>query len=339
MHRNLERLSSGALMSGPQSGKTVEHNPMRNVAGQNYELSKELAMACDLAARPLSRIQHSSRQDICTPAMLSDVQFEIFRDFAKRYAGINIADFKKSMVSRRVRTRLKALKIETFEAYCKILRGPERDRELQQLINALTTNKTEFFREPHHFHHLAERGLKLLPMQTCRSKQLRIWSAGCSTGEEAYSIAMTLAPAFSVPANGSYRILATDIDTQVLAHASAGSYHVSSLGSVPLSQRDRYFTSSPGNPTQYAVIPPIRDRILFQKLNLHDPWPMKGRFDVVFCRNVVIYFDKETQKRLFERFADILEMGGLLYCGHSESLHGVSSRFKAIGQSIYQRTS
>ena len=276
--------------------------------------------------------------DLTGNAPMSDEQFGFFKALARDHAGIVIADFKRNMVARRVRTRLKALVIRDLEEYCAYLRGPKGKRELQPLINALTTNKTEFFREAHHFEHLSREALHLF--KTSRGgqlKQLRVWSAGCSTGEEPYSIAMTLQEATTGGTAPDYRILATDIDTNVLAFARQGSYRKSDVTAISPALRAAYLQPDNAGERTFGISPAIKSRISFQHLNLHETWPMKGPFDIIFCRNVVIYFDKATQRRLFDRMADILAEDGFLYCGHSESLYGVSTRFRSMGQSIYQR--
>lgn len=310
---------------GPAPAAACERKD--HVEGSAWIGITQTAQSVELALRAIS-LQDS----------LSEEQFLYFKDIARRHAGIVIADFKKNMIARRIRTRLKALSIGTFDSYCELLKGPHGKRELQPLINALTTNKTEFFREIHHFEHLGREAVPLLSkLSTARVNRLRVWSAGCSTGEEPYSIAMTLHTLAAQRGSFDYRILATDIDTNVLAHAMSGTYRKADLKQLPPSYRAAFFSPASAEPGTYCISSQLKDRISFQRLNLHDHWPMKGPLDIIFCRNVVIYFDKATQRRLFERLADILTPGGLLYCGHSESLYGVCSRFRSIGQSIYQR--
>lgn len=321
--------------------ETLKRDALRPLAGRAGD---KVARPHAMRPAPVERARETTEgvQEILSSLPpqepLTDDQFTYFQDIAKRHAGIVIADFKRNMVARRVRTRLKALAIERVDDYCALLRGPDGARELQPLINALTTNKTEFFREYHHFHHLGYHAIPLLmKSRGGRVKRLRVWSAGCSTGEEPYSIAMTLHLEAMLRASIDFRILATDIDTNVLRHAKSGRYRLSDLANLPPSHRVAYFAPAYDAEGRFRVTPELRDRIAFQHLNLHDRWPMKGPFDIIFCRNVVIYFDKATQRRLFDRVADILTEDGLLYCGHSESLYGVSSRFRTIGQSIYQR--
>ena len=271
--------------------------------------------------------------------VLTDAQFETFRGLARRHAGIVIADYKRSMVYRRIKRRMDALRIDDAEAYCALLASPEGIHELQPLINVLTTNKTEFFREKHHFDHLSSAVLpKVLADKAAdRQRRLRIWSAGCSTGEEPYSIAMTLGKALEACPDLDARILATDIDTDVLDRARNGIYRAADVSRVPADFRNRYVDEKSAGEGQCRMPARMRKLVTFKQLNLHHEWPVRGPFDVIFCRNVVIYFDKPTQIKLFDRFASVLAKDGFLYCGHSESLYGISQRFRAIGQSIYQR--
>jgi chemotaxis protein methyltransferase CheR len=270
--------------------------------------------------------------------LLSLEQFDLIRRLAMKHAGIALADYKRNMVHRRVSKRLEALGLDNCEEYCALLTGPEGERELQPLINVLTTNKTEFFREKHHFHHLATVATpELLKAKLALgTRRLRIWSAGCSSGEEPYSIAMTLCQSVPDLALWDAKILATDIDTDMVEQGRRAIYDAEDLSSVPLGVRAK-FVEPVGADKRYRIAPSVRSRVVFKPLNLHDPWPMKGPFDVIFCRNVVIYFDKPTQCRLFDRFADILCDGSYLYIGHSESLYNVTERFRSIGQSIYQK--
>jgi len=265
--------------------------------------------------------------------------FDLIRQIARTHAGIVIADFKRNMVFRRVSKRLRALNLSTVSEYCAILAGPHGEREIQPLINALTTNKTDFFREVHHFDHMTKIVLPGLQAKAKSSGQrrLRIWSAGCSSGEEPYSIAMTLADSIRDLNHWDARILATDIDTETLKKGAAGIYDIRDSKSIPDAMRSKYVRTMPADKTRCSMSQSLRKLVAFKPLNLLDPWPMKGPFDIVFCRNVVIYFSKDTQRDLFDRFADLIATGGFLYIGHSESLYKVSNRFKIVGQGIYQR--
>ncbi len=272
-------------------------------------------------------------------APISQEDFDLIREIARVRAGIVIADFKRNMVFRRISKRLRELGLGSVSEYCAILTGPFGEQEIQPFINALTTNKTDFFREAHHFGHMTEIVLPELRAQsnTTAQRRLRIWSAGCSSGEEPYSIAMTLAESMPDLHHWDARILATDIDTEILKKGAAGVYDNRDLKSIPAAMRSKYVRTMRTDKTRCAMSKMLRTLVTFKPLNLLDPWPMKGAFDIVFCRNVVIYFSKDTQRELFDRFANQIRIGGFLYIGHSESLYRVTDRFKIAGQSIYQR--
>jgi chemotaxis protein methyltransferase CheR len=275
-----------------------------------------------------------------TDEQLSDSEFEYFREIARRHAGIVLADFKRSMVFRRIQKRLRSLGITRVADYRKLLDSPSGQFEIEPLINVLTTNKTEFFRESHHFDHLTSVALpKILNARKAQGNhRIRAWSAGCSTGEEPWSIAMTMA-SYPIGAGWDLKILATDIDTDVLKTAQAGAYRDSDLDTVPPALRSRYIDQPNIHDDRVLISKELRKLVTFKPLNLHSQWPFKGPFDTIFCRNVVIYFDRPAQRILFDRIADMLHPDGFLYCGHSESLYGISTRFRPIGRSIYQRTS
>jgi chemotaxis protein methyltransferase CheR len=270
---------------------------------------------------------------------LSQAQFEVFRELADRHAGIALPDYKRSMVHRRLSKRMKALGLADFSAYAELLADAAADGEIEFFVNALTTNKTDFYREGHHFDHLAAVALANLRKFLDRdgSRRLRFWSAGCSTGQEPYSIAMTLLSAFGDLARWDAKILATDIDTDVLEIGRKGVYPEEEVSRIPPAVRQRYVNPAPGEKDRFVVCREARSLVTFNPLNLHAIWPMKGKFDVVFCRNVIIYFDKPTQRTLFDRLANHMQEGGYLYIGHSETLYKVSERFQPVGQNIYQR--
>ncbi|MGH1419096.1 MAG: CheR family methyltransferase [Hyphomicrobiaceae bacterium] len=269
----------------------------------------------------------------------SDEQFNFFRDLAYRRTGIAISGVKKSMVLRRIRKRMQEIGISSVHDYCNFLNGPHGNREMQPLINALTTNKTSFFREGHHFEHLRKIGLpeSLARQENLGHGKLRIWSAGCSTGEEAWSIAMVARDVLGPSADSKIQILATDIDTDVLATANNGVYNRAIFEAVPTYLRGDYVRPIRGSYGECEVERSLRRLVTFKKLNLHDRWPFSKPFDIIFCRNVVIYFDTPTQRVLYNKFANALSQDSFLYCGHSELLHGLSDRFLPIGRSIYRR--
>lgn len=269
---------------------------------------------------------------------LSLRNFNLIRKLALEKTGIALAEHKRNMVYRRLSRRVAALGLKDFDDYCALLAGPDAEPEMQHMVNALTTNKTEFFRENHHFEHFASTALPAIVQSgAASSKRLRIWSAGCSSGQEPYSIAMTLMRAVPDLTDFDARILATDIDTDILGRAERGIYAAAELAAIPPGLRSIFFQPVAGQPNNFRAKPELRGLVAFRPLNLHDAWPMKGSFDAIFCRNVVIYFDKVAQTRLFDRFADLLAPGGFLYIGHSESLFRVTERFRAAGQSIYRK--
>ena len=266
----------------------------------------------------------------------SDRNFEQLRQIAFEHTGIVLGENKRQMMYGRLARRIRQLGLAGFDDYCARLEA-DLDSELGELVNAITTNLTSFFRENHHFEHLANTALPEILAHNAGTRRLRIWSAGCSTGEEPYSIAMTLAESSRL--NGwDARILATDIDTSVVARADSGVYPLERVKDMDPQRLRRWFEKGVGeNAGKLRVNRSLRDLIAFRSLNLLGDWPMRGPFDIIFCRNVVIYFDKETQRRLFDRFADMLAPHGYLYIGHSETLFKISDRFKPVGGTIYRK--
>lgn len=268
--------------------------------------------------------------------LFTDSDFAFLSRLAYEHTGIRLGDNKRQMVYGRLARRIRQLGLGSFRDYCaRVEQDPQQ--ELGELVNAITTNLTAFFRENHHFEHLAGTALPDIIARNAATRRLRIWSAGCSTGEEPYSIAMVLAEAGNL-AGWDARILATDIDTNVVAKASAGVYAEERAGSIDPQRLRRWLRRGTGaSAGKLRVAEPLRDMIAFRQLNLLGEWPMRGPFDIIFCRNVVIYFDKETQRRLFARYADILAPQGYLYIGHSETLFKISDRFQSLGGTIYQK--
>jgi chemotaxis protein methyltransferase CheR len=205
--------------------------------------------------------------------------------------------------------------------------------EMGNLVNAITTNLTSFFREKHHFEHLHDK--VLAPLVASGTKKLRIWSAGCSSGMEPYSIAMTTKSAIKDLKSWDARILATDIDTNMLNTGMEGVYPGDQLENIPAAYRGD--VKADASEARIRMSSDLKGLISFKPLNLLEWWPMKGMFDVVFCRNVVIYFDKPTQAKLFNRMADLIQPGGWLYIGHSENLFKVCDRFELVGRTIYRK--
>ena len=271
--------------------------------------------------------------------IMSQRQFGFFRKLAMAQAGIALADYKLNMVQRRVSKRLRALQLNDFASYVDYLQSRENEAEIEHFINALTTNKTDFFREKHHFEHMSAVALPELVAHAGKTtyRKLRVWSAGCSSGQEPYTIAMTMAEALVESVKWDAKILATDIDTEMVGVGRVGTYPWSDLQHIPQHLRMKYVEPLSVSEECGRLSSALRSLITFNPLNLHGAWPMKGKFDIIFCRNVIIYFDKPSQCLLFERFANQMKDGGWLYIGHSESLYKVSERFRQVGQSIYQK--
>ncbi|MDH5300966.1 MAG: protein-glutamate O-methyltransferase CheR [Gammaproteobacteria bacterium] len=269
--------------------------------------------------------------------VFDDKDFEEIRVFVKQHTGISLSDAKRNMVYGRLSRRLRHLNIKSFADYMDLVKQPGSP-EVGDFINAMTTNLTSFFRENHHFEYVRKTVIPEVMKANMATRKIRIWSAGCSTGEEPYSLAMTLASSIPSIDTWDVKILATDLDTNVLAHAERGVYDIDRVESVPDEYRRRWLMKGKGsNSGSVCMSRKIKDMITFRKLNLMMDWPMRGPFDFIFCRNVVIYFDKETQKKLFDRYADILIPHGHVFLGHSESLFKVSTRFELVGNTIYRK--
>jgi len=263
--------------------------------------------------------------------------FNTIRKIILAYSGINLSDAKQNMVYSRLVRRLRALDIDTFSDYCKLLEDPEH-KEFTHFINALTTNLTSFFRENHHFEILKNEILPELMEKNKASRQIRIWSAGCSTGMETYSIAMVVKEFFSDRAGWNVNILATDLDTNVLETARNGIYRADKVTGVSEQRLARWFRKGHAENSGFVKISKeLKSLIHFKPLNLLNPFPMSKPIDIIFCRNVVIYFDKATQQILFEKFANIQVNHGYLFIGHSETLYNVSKCYKLIGNTLYQK--
>jgi chemotaxis protein methyltransferase CheR len=246
-------------------------------------------------------------------------------------AGISLSATKQQMVYSRLSRRLRARDLHSFDEYLGLLAGGDAT-ELEAFTNSLTTNLTAFFREPHHFPILAQHVLA-----QARSRRIELWCSASSTGEEPYSMAMTMVEAF-----GTYtppvHIIATDLDTQVLAKAQEGVYPLERLDRIPQQQLRQFFLRGTGSQAGYArVRPELQQMITFSPLNLLDrSWPLRGPFDAIFCRNVMIYFDKKTQRGILERFLPLLREDGLLFAGHSESFHHAAELFRPRGKTVYE---
>ncbi|MFP4055029.1 MAG: CheR family methyltransferase [Phycisphaerae bacterium] len=269
-------------------------------------------------------------------AALSEAEFNQISDFVKHKCGINLHDGKKELVKARLGKRIRHLQMKSFREYMDYVRNDSTGSELTTMLDQISTNLTYFFREEKHFLHLRD---KVIPaVQQKGRKRLRIWSAGCSSGEEPYSIAMLLNEALPSINTWDVAILATDLSTKVLGIAQRGVYREERFRETPRHLVTKYFSSSAsGGEKIYQAKDTLRKLIHFARLNLMEDWPMKGPFDVIFCRNVMIYFDKPTQGKLVNRYFDLLSPGGVLFLGHSESLTGIQHRYKYVQPAIYQR--
>ena len=248
----------------------------------------------------------------------------------KEVAGINLQPGKEGLVRARLARRLRALDLDGFGAYLDHVEADTTHAELREMVDALTTNKTSFFREAQHFDYLAA---TVLPAIAAERRAPRLWSAGCSTGEEPYTLAMVLRDALAESLAAATRILATDISARVLERAGAASYTPEMVAELPDALVRRHFAAAPDG--QWTVAEPTRRLVRLARLNLMGPWPMRGPFDAIFCRNVMIYFDKPTQAALVTRFWELLAPGGHLFVGHSESLTGMAHAFAYVQPAVY----
>lgn len=266
----------------------------------------------------------------------SGEDYAYLRAMLKERTGIELGPTKQNMVYARLAKRLRRLGMQSFRQYIEFIGSDGGREELGTTLNALTTNLTKFFRENHHFEHLAGPALQEIRARAASGgRRLRVWSAGCSSGEEPYSIAITLLRAMPDIKQWDAKVLATDIDTEMVRRGSEGIYNASALEGMPPDIAGKYF--EPHGPDKIRLSAEARALISFKYLNLIESWPMKGPFDVIFCRNVVIYFDKDTQRTLFDRYANMLVPGGFLYIGHSENLFGITERFKLLGRNIHRK--
>lgn len=275
---------------------------------------------------------------------LSEVEFSNIRQLVFENTGISLSASKKELVKRRFTPRLKELGMGDFSSYIKHVRN-NHEKEITNFCNAITTNLTSFFRENHHFEFLTSKALPdILKRQSDKGRKIRVWSSGCSTGQEAYCLAMTLRS--SIPAIGKWdvKILASDLDEKCLKTAANGSYPAEGFDKVSENLISKYFSKKEEvinrqTRTQFQANSDLKSMITFNKLNLMNPtWPMKGEFDVIFCRNVFIYFDKETQVELMRRYSALQRPGSYLCLGHSESIADPKAvGYRLIGKTTYIR--
>lgn len=264
---------------------------------------------------------------------VTDQQFAFLADLIRRSTGIVITDAKRGLLTARLNRRLRHLGFSSYDEYCLFLRSPDGVAEHQEIISSITTNVTAFFRESHHFDALRLRVLPPLLNAAKRGERIRIWSCACSTGEEVYSIALTVLSLERSAEKLDVLVLGTDIDPLVVEKAETGIYDASVEKQIPDEHLIHFDQTSDG---RVVVKDYVKKIIRFAPLNLHEAWPFSGRFDVIFCRNVVIYFDTGDRRRLWTRLGDQLKSGGSLFIGHSERLDGeASSVFKLAGNTQY----
>ena len=278
------------------------------------------------------------------PATLSDREFLRFSAFVYDHTGIKMPPAKKTMLEARLQKRLKANSITTFEEYSDFVFSQEgRATELIHLIDVVTTNKTDFFREPAHFEYMVKTAIPSILERRgdLRREPLRIWSAGCSTGEEPYTLAMVLSEFASERPDFRVAITASDISTRVLQTAHTGIYPEERTDTIPLNLKKKYLTRSREKSRSLVrICPQLRSLVSFRRINfMDDDLGIAEKMDIIFCRNVVIYFDKQTQQALMRKFYRQLRPGGYLFIGHSETLNGLDVDFKAVASTVYQKES
>jgi chemotaxis protein methyltransferase CheR len=279
-------------------------------------------------------------ESILQDVVLTEDDFKRVSQLVYEHCGINLHGGKKELVRARLAKRLRAKNFKSFAEYLDYAVNDTSGHEFSILIDSLSTNLTSFFREIQHFDFLQKTYLPHLAEKKHKagSHKIRCWSAGCSSGEEPYSLAITLLDAFAGQGNWDIKVLATDISTTILQRAKEGIYEQKRIDPVSPQQRQKYLSVNRMDGEKfYEVNKLLRDVVIFRYLNLMADWPIGGPLDFIFCRNVMIYFDKPTQQRLIGRFYDLLDSGGLLFTGHSESLTGIKHNFKYIQPTIYAK--
>ncbi len=263
---------------------------------------------------------------------LNEKQFREISDLVYRHCGINLNDGKEALVKARLMKRFRAIGMDSVESYLELIQSKAGDHELDHMIDAMTTNKTSFFREIEHFKFLRE---MVLPQ--FKGRRMRCWSAACSSGEEPYSLAMLLREHLSDIDRRDVLILATDISRRMLEKGSKALYPEETLKDLPSSYQQKYFVRLRNTACTYQISDTVRSMVRLARLNLMDSWPMKGPFHVIFCRNVMIYFDRVTQQQLINRFWELLGPGGYLFVGHSEGLSAITHKFKYVRPATYRK--
>jgi len=263
---------------------------------------------------------------------LTPSEFEQIRKIVYDYCGINLHEGKQALVRGRLMKRLRYLKLSTFAEYLDYLEKDDTGQEFSQFIDILTTNKTSFFRESSHYDFIEK---EIIP--GVGNRPLKWWSAGCSSGEEPITMAMILKEGLKMTGKPPVKILATDLSREVVQFAKMGVYPKEKLNGMPNYFLKKYFKPTPENKNNFVIDENIKNIITYGRLNLLNNWPMKGPFHIIMCRNVMIYFDKQTQRRLVERFYDLLEPGGYLFIGHSESVTNKEIGLRTVLPAAYQK--
>lgn len=286
---------------------------------------------------------HDALPDPGIPAGAYDIsegEFEALRKLIHEHAGIALGSGKKQLLVARLSRRLRSLGLSSFAQYHALLVDHDPGgEEMRRMLNCVTTNQTDFFREKHHFEFLRERVFVEARERAQRGgpRKLRIWSAGCSTGEEPYTIAMTVADFFGLNSGWDIKILASDIDTQVLDTAERGIYQDHRIANLPEAVKRAHFLRGKAESSGLVRVRPELQRLVtFRRINfMESPWPIQTSFDIIFCRNVIIYFDRETQRRLFTRMREKIAAHGYLFVGHSENLYWLRDLFEPVQSTVY----
>jgi chemotaxis protein methyltransferase CheR len=269
-------------------------------------------------------------------AHLSDHEFGKLSAFVERRCGIRIPEGKRTMLEGRLRRRLRSLGFDNFTDYCQLVLGGGAEAEVELMIDEVTTNKTDFFREPQHFNFLVQQALPQLAK--AGRPELRLWSSACSSGEEPYTLAMVMSEALHLYPQLRFQIVASDICTEMLDHAREAVYDEERIQPVPEALRRRYLLRRKDGAPQVRIVPQLREKIRFRRINLLDgDYSLGGPLDVVFCRNVFIYFRKELQAEILGRFARGLAPGGFLFLGHSETIQGFDVPFVQVAPTVYRK--
>jgi chemotaxis protein methyltransferase CheR len=264
----------------------------------------------------------------------TDDDFQQVVKLVRGYTGIVLAESKRELVYGRLVRRLRTVRVRSFGEYLQQLEKGDPG-ELQQFCNAITTNLTAFFRENHHFEFLAKQLVPMILKRNASRRRIRIWSAGCSTGEEPYSVATVLQETIQELRNWDVRILATDLDSNVLSHGQRATYDADRFEKMDAERQRRWFSRTSDG--RFTANEQLRNMISFKSLNLIGAWPFNGPFDLILCRNVMIYFGRDTQRDIVERMAERQSLGDYLFLGHSESLLNVSTRYGLEGQTIHRK--